>query len=71
MKKKNNHINQIICGNSLEVLPTLDNNFVDIVLTDPPYFLDKMDDKWKYEKVTNKNSTFGFPKDWRKTIQLL
>jgi DNA modification methylase len=36
-------IDQIICGDALEVLPRLPANSVDLVLTDPPYFLDKLE----------------------------
>ncbi|MCX7908218.1 MAG: site-specific DNA-methyltransferase [Ignavibacteria bacterium] len=43
--------NQILCGDALEILPIIPNNSIDLVLTDPPYFLDKLDDKWDPEKV--------------------
>ncbi|MDI6732782.1 MAG: hypothetical protein QME51_01125 [Planctomycetota bacterium] len=36
-------INKIICADSLQFLPKLESNSIDVVLTDPPYFLDKMD----------------------------
>ena len=29
--------NQIICGNSIQVLPQFPNNSIDLVITDPPY----------------------------------
>jgi site-specific DNA-methyltransferase (adenine-specific) len=54
--QKNNFINQIILGDSLEVLPEIKDNSIDIVLTDPPYFLDKLDNNWKYEKVEDKKN---------------
>ena len=38
-------IDQIICGDALEVLPRLPAHSVDLVLTDPPYFLDKLDNE--------------------------
>src|SRR6266550_1090714 len=31
-------INKIICGDSLEVLKTLPNDFVDCIITSPPYW---------------------------------
>lgn len=49
--QNNNFINQIILGDSLDVLSEIKDDSIDVVLTDPPYFLDKMDNNWKYEKV--------------------
>lgn len=48
-----NLLNQVICGDSLEVMKNLDDNSIDVVLTDPPYFLDKMDNNWEYKKVAS------------------
>ncbi len=45
------YLNKIIHGDTLQVLSTIDNNSIDLVLTDPPYFLDKMDDRWDEKKV--------------------
>jgi site-specific DNA-methyltransferase (adenine-specific) len=42
----------ILCGDALEILPRLPANLVDLVLTDPPYFLDKLDDRWDVGKVS-------------------
>ncbi len=39
-------INQILHGNSLEVLKTLEDNSVDSIVTDPPYELGFMGKKW-------------------------
>lgn len=47
-------INKIICGDSLNILTQIDANSIDVVLTDPPYFLDKLDNNWNYEKVSEK-----------------
>lgn len=33
----------LIAGDALKGLPTLPENSVDAVITDPPYFLDKLD----------------------------
>ena len=38
-------LDQIVCGDALEILPRLPANSVDLVLTDPPYFLDKLDNE--------------------------
>ncbi|MEA2088501.1 MAG: site-specific DNA-methyltransferase [Patescibacteria group bacterium] len=51
--KNNDLINKIILGNSLEILSDIKDNSIDIVLTDPPYFLDKLDNNWEYKKVEN------------------
>jgi len=45
-------LNQIIEGDALTILPELEENSIDLVLTDPPYFLDKLDDKWDPEQVS-------------------
>jgi SAM-dependent methyltransferase len=45
-RQKNRPINQVLHGNSLEVLRTLENNSVDSIVTDPPYELEFMGKKW-------------------------
>lgn len=55
-KEKNKKINKILCGDALELLPTIEKKTIDIVLTDPPYFLDKMDNNWRHEMVSNKKN---------------
>jgi site-specific DNA-methyltransferase (adenine-specific) len=47
-------IDQIICGDALEVLPRLPAHSVDLVLTDPPYFLDKLDNEWTPERAARR-----------------
>ncbi len=54
--KNDNLINKIILGDSLEILSDVKDNSIDIVLTDPPYFLDKLDNNWEYKKVENTNN---------------
>lgn len=49
-------LNKIILGDSLKVLYSIEKNSIDIVLTDPPYFLDKLDNNWLHKKVSNKNN---------------
>jgi len=51
-------INKIIHGDALEVLAKIESNSIDIVLTDPPYFLDKMDNNWKHKEVSNQNNQY-------------
>ncbi|MEK7562077.1 MAG: site-specific DNA-methyltransferase [Patescibacteria group bacterium] len=49
-------INKIICGDTMNLLPQIESNSIDVVLTDPPYFLDKLDNNWDYEKVSNQDN---------------
>ncbi|MCK4357777.1 MAG: site-specific DNA-methyltransferase [Candidatus Cloacimonetes bacterium] len=45
-------MNKIVLGEAESILPKIEDNSIDLVLTDPPYFLDKMDDKWDNDKVS-------------------
>ena len=49
---------QIINTNCIDYLKTLNTNSIDCVITDPPYFIDKLDNNWSSTKVNNdkKNS---------------
>jgi site-specific DNA-methyltransferase (adenine-specific) len=47
-------LDQIVCGDALEILPRLPANSVDLVLTDPPYFLDKLDNEWTPERAARR-----------------
>ena len=49
-------VNKIICCDALTLLARLEDNSIDAALTDPPYFLDKLDNNWDYEKVSCKNN---------------
>ncbi|MBI5747781.1 MAG: site-specific DNA-methyltransferase [Nitrospinae bacterium] len=44
-------LNKIIQGDALLTISKLKSNSIDLVLTDPPYFLDKMDNGWDVKKV--------------------
>jgi len=46
----------IINDNSLKYLATLDDNSIDLIVTDPPYFIDKLDNNWNSKKITNRKS---------------
>jgi site-specific DNA-methyltransferase (adenine-specific) len=60
MDKKTNakFINRIICADALTLLPQIEENSIDLVLTDPPYFLDKMDDNWQHDVVNNNKNQY-------------
>jgi len=59
MKNNKLFINKIICADTLELLPRIEENSIDVVLTDPPYFLDKLDNNWDYEEVSKKNNQYA------------
>jgi len=56
--KNNKFINNIICPDTLELLPKIESDSIDVVLTDPPYFLDKLDNNWNHEVVSNQNNQY-------------
>lgn len=55
--QKNSNI-VILNNDCLKELDKLDDNSIDLVLTDPPYFIDKLDNNWSSQDVNNdvKNS---------------
>ncbi|MBU4603192.1 site-specific DNA-methyltransferase [bacterium] len=57
--KNGKYINKIFHSDALEFLPKLKNNSIDLILTDPPYFLDKFDDKWSPGVVANKKNLYA------------
>jgi len=48
----NEMINKIILGDAEKILSQIKDNSIDLVLTDPPYFLDKMDNNWSHKTVS-------------------
>lgn len=56
--KNDKFLNKIICADTLELLPQIESSSIDVVLTDPPYFLDKLDNNWNHEEVSNKNNQY-------------
>ena len=52
------HVFNIINDDCMEQLIKLPDNYLDCVITDPPYFLDKLDNKWSSTDIKNdkKNS---------------
>lgn len=56
--KNKDFINKIICADILELFPKIEENSIDVVLTDPPYFLDKLDNNWDHRKVSNQNNQY-------------
>ncbi len=64
---KDKYVNSIIHGDALQILSNLDTNSIDLILTDPPYFLDKMDNSWDEKKVAS-TKYHGSGKKFRKKI---
>lgn len=48
------YLNSIIEGDSVEKLAILQDESIDVIITDPPYFLDKMDTNWNSKTVNSK-----------------
>jgi len=58
-------INQIICGDALEVLKTFPDNCIDTIITDPPYGLQFMGKEWD-SFGTDLQKYQGWIKQWAK-----
>ena len=56
-------VNRVILGNAFKVVKQIENNAIDLVLTDPPYFLDKLDNKWLHDNVKKGKSSLGVVKN--------
>jgi site-specific DNA-methyltransferase (adenine-specific) len=57
-------INQLYTGDALELMDELEPSSVDLVLTDPPYFLEKLDNSWdpaEVQKVTKSQVIKNLP----------
>ena len=50
---------EIKCSDGLEYLKTLDNNSIDLILTDPPYLISKDSGMNKFKKTVNKIEKSG------------
>lgn len=49
--------NKILYGDCLEMMKNIPPNSIDMVCTDPPYFLDGLGDDWNKESLDNKGSS--------------
>ena len=43
----------LINNDCIEELKKMKNNSIDCIITDPPYFIDKLDNNWSSNKVNN------------------
>lgn len=48
--------NTILHGDALELFKNIPDDSIDLILTDPPYFLDKLDSNWDIEEVNSKKN---------------
>lgn len=56
---KSNILNSIINGDCFIELDKMTKNSIDLIITDPPYFLDGLDNKWNKEKIEDKSKKSG------------
>ncbi len=47
---------QLKQGDAFNLLPSIADNSVHLILTDPPYFIDKLDDNWNDKEINTTNS---------------
>lgn len=52
-----NWVDQILIGDCLTMMKQLPDNSVDMVCTDPPYFLDGLDEKWDKQAIDKKGAS--------------
>ena len=53
MTQNNLYINKVTCGDISVIIKNIADNSIDIIFTDPPYFIDKLDSNWNPSKVHN------------------
>ena len=63
----NDIINKTIVGDSFEVMGLLPHNFVDLLVVDPPYNLDKEFGTDKFQKMTDEDY-YAYTEDWVKKV---
>jgi site-specific DNA-methyltransferase (adenine-specific) len=63
MSQNSLYLNKVTCGDIAQIVKNLEDNSIDIIFTDPPYFIDKLDSNWSFEKVMDKSN--------RQTVQSL
>ena len=50
-------LNKVSYGECVDMMKKISSNSIDMVLTDPPYFLDGLGDDWNKESLDNKGSS--------------
>ena len=51
-----NLLNKVTKGDIAEIIGQIETSSIDIILTDPPYFIDKLDSNWSPDKVHSKKN---------------
>lgn len=54
--KNSDFLNKVTQGDILKVIKQIESNSVDVVFTDPPYFIDKLDNSWNPDTVKNQKN---------------
>ncbi len=52
-------LNEIHCGDSFELIKKISDNSVDLVVTDPPYFIDGLGDEWDDTEIATSQKKAG------------
>ncbi|MBE5732543.1 MAG: site-specific DNA-methyltransferase [Clostridiales bacterium] len=60
-------LNKTICGDTFKVLDKLPQNFVDLLIVDPPYNLDKEFASGRFKKMTDENY-YVYTESWIKKV---
>jgi len=65
-----NYLDCLICGDSLEMLKQMPDNFVDLGITSPPYNKKEKHKGWLVDKVIYKGVSDNLPEDEYQRIQI-
>lgn len=63
----NDVINKTVCGDTFEILDMLPHNFVDLLIVDPPYNMDKEFGTGKFKKMTDEDY-YDYTESWVKKV---
>ena len=63
----NDIINKTVCGDTFEILDMLPRNFVDLLIVDPPYNMDKEFGTGKFKKMTDEDY-YDYTESWVKKV---
>lgn len=66
---KSKIMNKIVNADAFEFLKTLEDSSIDACITDPPYFIDGLDDQWDSELIKKKQNTSGSIKNLPKGMK--
>ncbi len=55
----NEELEWVATGDCSKLTPEIEDNKVSLILTDPPYFIDGMDNRWDHKKLKDKSKKAG------------